>query len=302
MTATGEAAAAAGAANPRPGPSDRKPLDEEIDVYGLTHPGKVRKTNQDHFLIASLRKRIDVFLTSLPQLEQLPVGEERLAFLAMVADGVGGGVKGEEASRFALEQVTQYVTQSMQCYYRSDAREEHFVEELQEAALQCHASLLRRAEQDPDFQGMATTLTLYLGVWPWAYVLQVGDSRHYIYREGELTQITRDQTMAQELLDQGVLTRTEAFQTKWSNVLSSSIGGRQTAPVVTRLRSDWRNIHLLCSDGLTKHVSNERIKERLRTLTSAKQTCEDLLQDALDGGGTDNITIIVGRLVPKAGA
>jgi len=82
-------------------------------------------------------------------------------------------------------------------------------------------------------------------------------------------------------------------------VLSSAIGGSQTAPVVTRLQSDWRNIHLLCSDGLTKHVSDERITERLATMTSAKQVCEALLQDALDHGGSDNVTIIVGRAVRK---
>src|SRR2546426_2902915 len=71
-------------------PPMRKPADDELDVYGLTHPGKVRKTNQDHFLICSLRKQMLVHLTSLPNLEQLPVLAERLAFLAVVADGVGG--------------------------------------------------------------------------------------------------------------------------------------------------------------------------------------------------------------------
>jgi protein phosphatase len=146
---------------------------------------------------------------------------------------------------------------------------------------------------------MATTLTVWIGVWPWVYVLQVGDSRYYVYREGELLRITRDQTMAQELVDQGVLTRTDAFNSRLANVLSSAIGGTQTAPVVTRLQSDWRNVHLLCTDGLTKHVSDERIQRRLATLTSAKQACEDLLQDAPDGGGSDNITIIVGRAVRK---
>jgi protein phosphatase len=82
-------------------------------------------------------------------------------------------------------------------------------------------------------------------------------------------------------------------------VLSSSIGGQQTAPLVTRLDQDWNNISLLCSDGLTKHVSDERIAERLRGMTSAKQVCQDLMQDALNDGGTDNITIIVGRDVKK---
>ena len=276
----------------------RKPLNEEIDVFGLTHPGKVRKANQDHFLLASVHKRVDVHLTSL-DVGRLPFGEERLAFFCMVADGVGGGELGEEASRLALEAVMQYVTRSMQCYYQADGREEEFINALQEAAMQSHAMVRERAAATPEVRSMATTLTLLMGVWPWAYLLQVGDSRYYVFREGHLTQVTRDQTMAQELLDQGVFTRTDAFQSKWAHVLSSAIGGQQTAPVVTRMQNDWRNVHLLCSDGLTKHVPDERIAQRLAAMTSAKGACEQLLQDALDGGGSDNVTIIVGRAVPR---
>lgn len=277
----------------------RKPRDDEIDVWGLTHPGKVRQTNNDHFLLGAVHKRLDVRLTSLPE-AQLSLGAERLAFLAMVADGVGGMAKGGEASRLALQVVTEYVASSMQAYYGGDAGEEKFIEALQDAATRCHAEVLRRGAENDAFRGMATTLTLVLGVWPWAYLLQVGDSRYYRYRDGTLTLVTRDQTMAQELVDQGVFTRTDAFQSKWAHVLSSSIGGQQTAPVVTRLRSDWQTVHLMCSDGLTAHVSDDRIRERLATMTSARQACEDLLQEALDGGGSDNITIIVGRTVPKA--
>ena len=147
---------------------------------------------------------------------------------------------------------------------------------------------------------MATTLTLWLGVWPRAYLLQVGDSRCYVLHEGELTQISRDQTMAQELVEAGVLARADAQRTRWAHTLSSAIGGRQTAPVVTRMDSDWGKVGLLCSDGLTTHVSDDRIRERLRHMTSARQVCEDLLQDALDGGGTDNITILVGRTIRRS--
>ncbi|HEY7613585.1 MAG TPA: protein phosphatase 2C domain-containing protein [Gemmatimonadales bacterium] len=281
---------------------ERKPLDEEIDVYGLTHPGKVRPDNQDHFLICALRKQMAVFQTSLPQPEQLGGGPERLAFLAMVADGVGGGVKGEEASRVALERVTQYVSDTMRCYYATGAQnDQEFTDALQEAALHSSAELRRLGEEDPDYQGMATTLTLYLGVWPRAYLLQVGDSRCYLFRNGDLRQITRDQTMAQELLDIGVLKPTDSAMARFSRTLSSSIGGRMTDPVVTRLDMTWGTVVLLCSDGLTAHVPDGRIRERLSTMTSAKQTAEDLLRDALDGGGEDNITVIVGRALRKAG-
>ncbi|HRP07736.1 MAG TPA: hypothetical protein PLL69_04545, partial [Gemmatimonadales bacterium] len=146
----------------------------------------------------------------------------------------------------------------------------------------------------------ATTLTIWLGVWPWSYLLQVGDSRYYLYRDGVLNQISRDQTMAQDLVDRGVLARSALERSPLANVLSSAIGGASTAPVVTRIAADWSNIHLLCSDGLTRHVPDQQITERLRTMTSSKDCCELLLQDALDGGGSDNITIIVGRTVRKS--
>ena len=99
----------------------------------------------------------------------------------------------------------------------------------------------------------------------------------------------------------GVPVSGEAMEGKLANTLSSSIGGRQTAPAVTRLDMDWGHVLLLCSDGLTKHVSDERIRDRLRSMTSARQTCEDLLDDALADGGTDNITLIVGRALLREG-
>ncbi|HEV2642968.1 MAG TPA: PP2C family serine/threonine-protein phosphatase, partial [Candidatus Elarobacter sp.] len=273
------------------------PRDDEIDVWGLTHPGKVRKSNEDHFLLGALRKQFDIQATSLPFEDQLRACNERVGFIAMVADGVGGQAAGEEASRLALEEVTQYLTQSALCYYQSDAQADDFVDLLQEAATRSHQRVIERARADTDLRGMATTLTLWIGVWPWIYLLQVGDSRYYLYRNGVLTQVTRDQTMAQELIDQGVMARPAALASPWVNVLSSAIGGEQTAPVVTRLPAGWENTHLICSDGLTKHVSDERIAGRLAAMTSARETCEALLQDALDGGGTDNITIIVGHAV-----
>ena len=278
----------------------RNPRHEEIDVYGITHPGKVRKENQDHFLICALKNQMVIQGTSLPHTEHLLIGPQRFASLMIVADGVGGSAKGADASRLALEAVTQYVAHSSRCYYAASAQsDEEFTQALQEAAVLCHAQLLRQGVGDPEYRGMATTLTLYLGAWPRAYLLQVGDSRCYMLRQGELTQMSRDQTMAEDLVDLGVLTRADASKTRLAHTLSSSIGGRSPAPVVTALAIEWGTTVMLCSDGLTKHVSDERIRERLRSMTSAKQACEDLLAEALDGGGTDNITMIVARALPS---
>jgi len=280
--------------------TSRKPRDDEMDVYGLTHAGSVRKENQDHFLICSLRREVAIHHTSLTEI-QLPAGAQRVALLMMVADGVGGGAKGEQASRLAVEAVTQSVTRSMRCYYASEhADDREFLNALEEAARQCHAEVVRRAAESPEYRGMATTLTLWLSSWPRAFLLQVGDSRCYLLRDDELTQISRDQTMAQELVDLGVLTRADASASSYATTLSSSIGGRQTAPVVTRIGLDWGNVALLCSDGLTRHVSDEIIRQRLIGMTSSRQVCEALLQDALDGGGSDNITIIVRRAIRRA--
>ena len=280
--------------------TDRKPTDADIDVHGLTHPGKVRKENQDHFLIAALSRQMRVDRTSLPAGLHLPVRSERLASLAMVADGVGSGV-GEEASRSTLLAIAEYVERSANAFYTSETEDgERFAQILSDAAMQCHADLLERGAAGPGRGRMATTLTLWLGLWPHAYLLHVGDSRCYMFRDNQLTQISRDQTMAQDLVDDGVLTQTKAHRTRWANVLSSAIGGQEAAPVVTRIVRDWGTIVLLCSDGLFKHVPDGRIAERLRTMTSAQQACETLLQDALDDGGTDNITIVIGRTIRPA--
>lgn len=276
-----------------------KPHDDEIDVFGLSHCGKVRAQNQDHFLLATIHKHVRVVQTNMTEQERMPMEDDRLAMVAMVADGVGGAEGGEEASATALEVAMQYLARSTDCYYRAEGGDEQFIHALQEAAMRSHKAVLDRARDVAEGRPMATTLTLWMGVWPWYYLLQVGDSRYYLFRDGKLTQVTRDQTIAQDLLDQGVFTRAMAQRSQYSNVLSSAIGGEAAAPVVTRMRADWNNVHLLCTDGLTKHVPDELIAQRLASMVSARQACEQLLQDALDDGGTDNISIVVGRAVRR---
>jgi protein phosphatase len=278
---------------------DRRPREDEIDAHGVTHPGKVRRDNQDHFLHCSLRRQTVVRGSSIPHAEDLVGESERLASLAMVADGVGGAAAGETASRVALTGIARYVTRSLRCYYRSEADGEELADALREGAREIHDDLRRRAEEDPEVRGMATTLTLYLSVWPSAYLLQVGDSRCYLLRGDALTQITRDQTMAQEMVDLGIMKPEQVAGTRLEHTLTSSIGGSHTQPTVTRFEMDWNHVVLLCSDGLTRHVSDGRIGDVLRSMRSARQACETLLEDALAAGGTDNITVVIGRAVRR---
>lgn len=277
-----------------------KPRDDELDFFGLTHPGLVRKENQDHFLLCTLHKSITVKSTSLPNPEILELKSQRLASFSMVADGVGGRAGGEEASRAALEAVASYATHTMECFYSSDMdKQGAFLEALREAALECHNAVVKRAKEAGLKEASSTTLTGAVGVWPHLYILQVGDSRCYRHRNGQLQLLTRDQTVAQDLVDSGILPEDRARWSPFAHVLSSAVGGN-TQPVVTvtDLGGD-DDVFLICTDGLTKHVSDEKIAERLRTMTSSEQVCRALIQDALDGGGTDNVTAVVLRVAPK---
>ncbi len=279
--------------------SDR-PQFSDIDAWGATHVGNVRKENQDHFFLGALARGVTHERSSMFPEEEPVVQLERLASLAVVADGVGGVAGGEEAARRAVTDLVASVSKFFhEAQYEESEDPEVFSRLLQDAALAVHGSLLERAEREGGGRRFATTLTLFLGLWPHAYILQVGDSRCYVYRDGELSQLTQDQTMAQELVSAGVLTRTAAENTRWAHILSSALGGEQLAPVVTRLVRDWGTVLLFCSDGLTKHVSDELIKERLASMSSARQVVDQLMQDALDNGGTDNITLIVGRTVKR---
>lgn len=283
--------------------SGPKPRDAELDLFGLTHPGIVRRENQDHFLLGTIHQQINIHGTSLPEADKLPLRSERLATIMLVADGVGGGTAGGDASRLATETIARYVSSTMSCYHqRGRAAEQTFYESLKTAALEAHDTV--RAEAASRHSGsdsvpsrsMATTLTLGLIVWPWLYVLQLGDSRCYHYFNGRLRQVTRDQTLAQDLVDRGAMGTEDAANSPFSHVLASSIGGREARPQVARLNvSDRGCIVLLCSDGLTKHVSDAEIAHECGAMTSSEQLCRTLLNMALERGGTDNTTIVAGR-------
>lgn len=272
-----------------------RPTDTELDMFGMTHIGRVRKENQDHFMLCTVHPQVVVHGTSLPDPESLPLRGERIATYMLVADGVGSGSGGGEASRLALATITQYVACSMRSYHNAGgASDADFYQALTDAALEAHTAVRERRALDPTVR-MATTLTLAVAVFPWMYVTQVGDSRCYLYRDGELTQITRDQTIAQGMVDVGLLPAERVSSSPFSHVLSSAIGGSEAMPVVSRVEIPRGCVILLATDGLTKHVSHAEIKEEIKAIESSEQLCRSLLEMALERGGSDNITLIAAR-------
>jgi serine/threonine protein phosphatase PrpC len=273
----------------------QRPADEELDMFGATHQGRVRRDNQDHFFVATVHPQLALHGTSLPETDALPLRGTRLATVLLVADGVGGAAEGALAAQVATESVARYVSHSLRSYHAAGTHDDQFLGALREAALQAHDAVRAEAASRPVQSTMATTLTLSVVVYPWAYVVQVGDSRAYIYSQGVLQQITRDQTMAQALVDEGAMKAADMKRSPLNNMLASAVG-TEAKPVVSRVSVANRGcVLLLCSDGLTKHVSNEEIERRCGAMTSARQLAEDLIQLALERGGSDNVTVVVAR-------
>lgn len=269
--------------------------DVAIDAFGITDRGLVRDGNEDHFLIARLNKSIDVRQTSVPseRVEQELGGT--VGHVLAVADGVGGGPEGELASERALATVLSYVGKATSCFQGLSTSAEHELLELLEAAVRdTHASLL--AEHGGVTSRMpATTLTLVLLVWPRAYHVQVGDSRAYVRRGGRMQRLTRDQTLGDFMVSVGAWSEDQARMASTAETLASAIGGSELEPVVGLIDLAPGDSLLLCTDGLTKHVSDERIASALAQGDSAEATSSALVSDALAGGGTDNVTVVVVR-------
>ena len=242
--------------------------------------------------------------TSLTGTAELPVHGNRLGTVLLVADGVGGTSDGAAAAQLATESVMQYVASSLRCYHEMGrGNDPLFLSSLREAALRAHEAVLAEAATRSDRASLATTLTLGIGVRPWLYIVQVGDSRAYIYSGERLVQVTRDQTMAQEMLDMGALKAADLPRSPLKDILSSAIGAEDASPVVSRVDVSERGyVPLFCTDRLTKHVSNAEIDAHCAMGTTAEQLGQTLVNLALERGGPDNITIVIARAPVKTRA
>jgi serine/threonine protein phosphatase PrpC len=266
-----------------------------VDTFGLTDRGLVRDANEDHFLIAYVTKSIDVRQTSLPAGALAADLTGAGGYLLAVADGVGGGPEGDVASERALSATLSYARKAATCFQSLDTSAEHeLLEKLEAVVHSVHAGLVE------EYGGVtskvpATTLTLVLLVWPRAYYVQVGDSRAYVRRGGRLQRLTRDQTLGEYMVAVGAWTDEQARLASTAETLASAIGGSDLEPVIGLIDLLPGDSLLLCTDGLTKHVSDSEIESVLARTDSAEVTSRNLVGDALARGGTDNVTVVVVR-------
>jgi PPM family protein phosphatase len=266
-----------------------------VDASGLTDVGHKRKANEDHFVIVSLQKTAQVRQTSLedPRVFDRLRGPEALLFV--VADGVGGRPGGALASQTAVTSLVEYIGQAAGCFHNLDVdRENEFLEQLEAGVHQAHRRIV--AEHGGGGEGPATTLTMATLVWPRAYIVHAGDSRAFYLRKGLLRQLTRDQTTGEYMVDAGAWTEEQARAAPIAGALVSALGADELTPAVGLVDLRPGDVLLLCTDGLTRHVSDERIAAILGGANSAEAACRELVDAALAGGGSDNVTVVVARM------
>lgn len=275
-----------------------KPLPNEVDVFGLTHPGRVRATNADHYLIASFYRAMKVHSASLDPDSFPPLSTYTRGFLFLVADGVGALSQAAEGSATAIQAVSQYILDMSDVSMQAEpSRAGEIAERMRTFALRAHEVL--RGDTPADVSGSnATTFTMAMGIWPRYFIIHAGDSRCYQYRARRLQRLTTDQTMAQAMVDSGVMSKEKAEASQWKHVLVSALGSSQLEPELKVIDIDWGDSLLLCSDGLTRHVEDAEIERRLGAGGTSETICNDLLNQALERGGADNITIVLVQLPP----
>jgi protein phosphatase len=257
-----------------------------IDYAAITHPGKIRKNNEDAYLLTALDG--DEPIINEPA-RVLRVGEHGL--LVGVADGMGGAAAGEVASREGLAAVSLFMFGHWGRLSPAKVGEEALLLAFEAAVEQASDAILRYSDDDRSARGMGSTLTAVLLWNQCAYLAQIGDSRAYLMRQGELHQITEDQTLVNDLVAQGSLTREQARFHPQRNMITQALGSPQPLRVaLTRLSLRKGDCLLCCSDGLHGEVSDERIRVLLAQCIEPRHTLEQLVAEALAHGGRDNIT------------
>ncbi|MEZ6089464.1 MAG: protein phosphatase 2C domain-containing protein [Pirellulaceae bacterium] len=273
----------------------------KVDCFGISDIGCVRSENQDQYLIADLRKTVVVHHSSLGYDSQTEIPGATRARLMMVADGMGGHAGGQRASWLAVEGIVHYLLTNLHWPIHCEPNHEaEFFRGLHAALLYSQGQIRTVAEHFPSQNHMGTTLTMAWIVWPHTYLIHVGDSRAYLLRDGKLELLSHDQTMAQALIDQGLIKPSDATAKQFSNVLTSSLGcSTSMEPLYSRRDLEPEDKLLICSDGLTTHLSDTEIEKILCKDEPAKVACQRLVDAAKIAGGRDNITVALARFTTR---
>jgi serine/threonine protein phosphatase PrpC len=266
----------------------------QLDMAGASDIGCLRSENQDHFLVADLRRQIVIRGTDLPESEYDELLSCREGSLLVVADGMGGHHDGEVASRTAVKATARYVLDAMHWFLKlAPDDEQAFLDELS-ASLHMIQKRLWSNGGLAD-RPMGTTVTMAYLLWPKMYVIHAGDSRCYLFRGGRLEQLTTDHTVAQQLIDSGGYSVHDTSISKWKHVLWNCVGGGQqrVRPEAILSQLEVGDIIMLCTDGLTEMVNDALIGETLSKKSASDEKVARLIEASKQAGGKDNISVAI---------
>jgi protein phosphatase len=257
-----------------------------LKLFGRTDVGQIREHNEDNFLIADLTRQSRSLMEA--DREQL-VGPCGTVFA--VCDGMGGAAAGEVASRLAIDIIYEKMLAGGQPSDR-DGLARRLVSTVEEAGLR----IFNEARADRTRRGMGTTATVAALLDARLFIAQVGDSRAYLLRGENLVQITRDQSLVNQLIEAGQLTEEEAETFEHNNIILQALGTAETVQVdLTHVDLRRGDVLVMCSDGLSGMIRSDDIRHVLLQVSEPLEACKVLTDRANQAGGHDNITVIVVR-------
>lgn len=263
----------------------------DFDFGAQSHLGLCRSNNEDHYAVVRRTRSRKILLTNVNTAGlSLP---DDCAYVAIVADGVGGSGYGELASELILRIGWELATIEPSWVMKFRASDwSELREQVENLGRRMKQEFQSYAEADPRLAGMGTTWTCAYLMGTEALIAHVGDSRAYLFRNGNLDQLTRDHTYAQALEDAGVPPGKAA---KFQHVLTNAFtaNNAQISVDVSHLPFEDRDRLLLCSDGLYNMVSDTEIAATLAAQLAPQKTSDRLVELALEHGGKDNVTVVV---------
>lgn len=270
----------------------------KMECDGLSHAGAVRTVNADQFMIADLKRTMLVHRTTLAAPDESRVDGAIQGQLLLVADGIGQDTQAAHASNSVVEAVANYLLADLQLPDGKVASiEDRVREQLGGAFVASQQMLEKEVNADPQHREMVATLTMGLIVWPKFYVAHVGNSRCYLYSQRRLKQLTTDHTLAQRSVQQKLMDPDKLRESRWNNVLWNAIGTGFTAmqPESVSAELSMGDALLLCTDGVTRHLGDRQLADILKKDRTARETCQMIVDAAIEAGGDDNATVVVAR-------
>ncbi|MCS6874833.1 MAG: protein phosphatase 2C domain-containing protein [Pyrinomonadaceae bacterium] len=275
-----------------------------VEFYAASHIGRVRKSNEDNYLVLELKS--SKMLTADNGMDELrfcsgsfSIEEETDGVILAVSDGMGGALAGEVASKMAVETIGKEILKMS----KSSSHEGMpLIGKLFEATFRANTLIHQEQRKNPEYRGMGATLTgVSISLDDVSFV-QVGDSRAYLIRNDKIQQLTKDQSLVQQLVDAKQITLEDAENHIMRNVILQALGAQSDIrPEGVRLVAARGDILLICSDGLSSKLrSSDLHRITLDSIENLEKACYNLVDEANKRGGEDNITVILARLSGSA--